>query len=88
MGIIITLIIGGIVGWLAAKIAGRDEGIIASVVIGVVGSFIGSFISAMLSGADRASLSFSWPGLVWSLIGSVILVVILNMVQHRSKSNI
>jgi len=84
MSLIIVLVMGGIVGWLAAKIAGRDEGIIASVIIGIVGSIIGSFLSAALRGSDQAYLAFSWTGLFWSLVGALILVFMLNAIQHRS----
>jgi uncharacterized membrane protein YeaQ/YmgE (transglycosylase-associated protein family) len=84
MSFIIYLIIGGIVGWLAAKVAGRNEGIIASVVIGVVGSAIGGVVSRLFTGGDQAYLVFSWVGLFWSFIGALILVTILNAVQHKS----
>lgn len=83
MGLIITLIIGGIVGWLAAKVAGRNEGIIASVIIGVIGSIIGGLISTIISGSNRAYLSFSWMGLFWSFVGALILVLLLNAFQHK-----
>ncbi len=83
MGIIAVLIIGGIVGWLAAMLLGRREGVIGSIIIGVVGSFIGSFISEMTTGRNNAYLSFSLSGFIWSLIGALILVAILNGVTGR-----
>lgn len=87
MGILAIIIIGGIVGWLAARVAGRHEGIIASVVIGIVGSFIGSFISTLFTGSDKSYLTFSWVALFWSFLGSLVLVLILNAVQHRSTAH-
>ncbi len=88
MSIIISLIIGGIVGWLAAKTAGRNEGIVASIVIGVIGSIIGGLLSRMLGMGDQAYLAFSWVGLFWSFVGSLILVAILNAVQNRSRHHV
>jgi len=82
MGLIITVILGGFVGWLAASVAGRDEGVIASIVIGVVGSFIGGFVSSLLGQGDQAYLAFSWVGLLWSFVGALILVAILNAFRH------
>jgi len=83
MSIIVWLILGGIIGWLAAKIMGRNEGIIASVIIGIIGSFIGGIVSRAFTGSDRSFLAFSWSGLLWSLIGAVILVAIMNAFQGR-----
>ena len=81
MSIIVFIILGGVVGWLAAQLMGRDEGVAGSIAIGVVGSFIGSFVSHLMSGAT-SYLSLTWSGILWSLLGSVILVAILNLVSH------
>lgn len=86
MSLLVSLIMGGIIGWIAAHIAGRHEGVFASIVIGIVGSIIGGLLSMLVSGSNQAALAFSWPGFIWSLIGAVILVSILNMFQHRSSS--
>jgi len=83
MSLLVALILGGLVGWIAAAIMGRDEGIFASIIIGIVGSIIGSFVSMLFTGGDQAVLAFTWSGLLWSLIGAVILVAIMNAVQGR-----
>lgn len=83
MTILTVLIIGGLVGWLAARLMGRQEGILASILIGVVGSFIGSFISTFFVGSDQSYLAFSWAGVFWSLVGSIVLVAIMNALSSR-----
>lgn len=82
MGIIVAIILGGLVGWIASKLMGREEGILMSVIIGIIGSFIGSFISNVMTGSDKSFLAFSAMGLFWSLVGSVILVAIMNAVSR------
>ncbi len=84
MNIIITLVVGGLVGYVAARMLGRHEGILVSVLIGIVGSFIGGFISTLFSGSDQSYLAFSWVGMFWSLIGSLVLVGIMNALSSRS----
>ncbi len=84
MSIIITLIVGGLVGYVAARMLGRHEGVLASILIGIAGSFIGSFISTLFSGSDQSYLTFSWVGVFWSLLGSLVLVGIMNAVSRRS----
>lgn len=85
MELAIILLLGGIVGWLAAKVAGRDEGFIASIVIGIIGSFIGDFLSTIFIGTNQSYLGFTWIGLFWSFIGALVLVIILNAIQHRPR---
>jgi len=77
------IILGGIVGYIAARMMGREEGILASIVIGIIGSFIGGLISRLFTGGDQSFLSFSWMGLFWAFVGSVVLVAIMNAMSHR-----
>lgn len=88
MSILVILILGGLVGWIASKLMGREEGILMSIVIGIIGSFIGGFISNLLTGSDKSFLAFSWMGLFWSLVGSVILVAIINAVSHPRRHTV
>jgi uncharacterized membrane protein YeaQ/YmgE (transglycosylase-associated protein family) len=88
MSIIVAIILGGLVGWIAARLLGRDEGIVMSIIIGVIGSFIGSIISSFTTGSDKSFLAFSWMGLFWSLVGSVILVAIMNAVSHPRRHTV
>ena len=82
MSILVAIILGGLVGYIASRLMGRNEGILMSVIIGIIGSFIGSFVSNLFTGSDKSFLAFSAMGLFWSLIGSVILVAILNAVTR------
>jgi uncharacterized membrane protein YeaQ/YmgE (transglycosylase-associated protein family) len=82
MTILSIIIVGAIVGWLAGHLMGRREGILGSIIIGIIGSFIGSLLSGMLTGGDQAGLAFDWSSFLWSLIGAVILVAILNAISR------
>ena len=76
MGIIIWLIVGGIVGWLASIIMRRDaqQGIILNVVVGIVVAMIAGFLSGNSINQAITLMTF-----VWSLIGAVILLAIVNL---------
>jgi len=87
MSLLVALIIGGLIGWAAAALMGRREGIIASIVIGIIGSIIGGFIATLFNSGSQAVLAFSWSGIIWSFIGAVILVAILNAIQRPHHHN-
>jgi uncharacterized membrane protein YeaQ/YmgE (transglycosylase-associated protein family) len=84
MSLIVALILGGIVGWLGARVMGRQEGVIGSVGIGIVGAVIGNALAYLLGGGTQGYLVFSWPNLLWALIGAIIFSAILNAFQHSS----
>lgn len=81
MGIIIWLIVGGVVGWLASMVMRTDgqQGIILNIVVGIIGSVIASFLFG--GGINNA---ITLPTFVYSLIGAIILLAIVNLVRRGS----
>ncbi|NUT01242.1 MAG: GlsB/YeaQ/YmgE family stress response membrane protein [Sphingomonas sp.] len=79
MGIIIWLIVGGICGWLASLIMRTDaqQGILLNIVVGIVGAVIASF----LLGANIND-AITVQSFLYSLIGAVILLAIVNLVRR------
>jgi uncharacterized membrane protein YeaQ/YmgE (transglycosylase-associated protein family) len=88
MSLIVAIILGALVGWAASRMLGRDEGILMSIVIGIIGSFIGSLISSLFTGSDQSFLALSWSGLLWSLVGALVLVAIMNAFTHRTHHTV
>lgn len=81
IGIIVTLIVGGIIGWLASVVMRTDaqQGIVLNVVVGVVGAFVGNILGGLV-GMGATLGSFSPIGLLWSFIGAILLLGLLNLV--------
>ena len=87
MNIIIWLVVGGLIGWVASMIMKTDaqQGVILNVVVGIVGALIaGWFISPMIGVGTINDGSFSFGGLLVSLIGAIILLAIVNLVRRRT----
>ena len=85
MGILIWLIVGGVIGWLASLIMRRDaqQGILLNIVVGIVGSFLGGYLLAPMLGSGTANTGdFSIPGLLASLGGAVVLLLIVNLITR------
>lgn len=77
-GIILLLIIGAIAGFVArAIVPGPDPmGVGGTILLGVVGSFIGGFLGAVVFGKDAASGLLQPSGIVGSIIGAVIALLV------------
>ena len=80
MGIIIWLIVGGVVGWLASLIMRTDaqQGIILNIVVGIVGAAI----AGLLLGKGNINGGLSIETFLWSLLGAVILLAIVNLIRR------
>jgi uncharacterized membrane protein YeaQ/YmgE (transglycosylase-associated protein family) len=84
MGLIWLLIVGLVAGLLArAIVPGNDSmGILATIVLGIVGSFVGGFIGSLFS--DGSVLDFSTSGLLLSIVGAIIALLIYRQVRARA----
>jgi uncharacterized membrane protein YeaQ/YmgE (transglycosylase-associated protein family) len=87
MNLIIVLIVGGLIGWVASIVmrTNAQQGILLNVVVGIVGALLAGFLLAPLCGTGTITQgSFSLPALLVSLLGSVILLAIVNLFRRGS----
>lgn len=84
MSILLTIIIGAIVGALAKLVMpGKDPGgIIITILLGVAGSFVAGMLGNALGWYEAGE----GPGIIASIIGSVILLAIYRAVAGRRRT--
>lgn len=88
IGLIITvLVIGLIAGALARLLVPGKQNLSVpmTIVLGVVGSFVGGFLGYLLFGKDAAEGFLQPSGIIGSIIGAVIVLVIWLRVGGRSS---
>ena len=85
--IIVMLIVGLIAGALARLLVpGKDPmGIGATILLGIVGSFIGGFLGYVLFHKDAQNGFFQPSGLIGSIIGAIIALLIYRAVSGRNR---
>ena len=86
IGFIIGLIVIGLIAGALARllVPGRDPmSIGATILLGIVGSFVGGFLADVLFRSDNADRGLSPAGLLGSVIGAVIVLLIYNAVTRR-----
>ena len=83
MGFIIWLIVGGVCGWLASLVMRTDgqQGLILNVVVGILGAAIAGFL---LGGAASLNNGLTIQSFLYSLLGAVVLLAIVNLVRRGS----
>ncbi len=88
-GFIITmLIIGAIAGYVARLLVpGSDPmGVVRTIVLGIVGSFIGGFLGYVLFDKDIGEGGLQVSGVLGSIIGAVIALLIYNATARPRTS--
>jgi uncharacterized membrane protein YeaQ/YmgE (transglycosylase-associated protein family) len=83
--IIWMIIVGAIAGYLARLLVpGRDPmGLVGTILLGIVGSFIGGFLGYVLFDKDLDEGALQASGVIGSIIGAVIALLIYNAVSNR-----
>ena len=86
MNLLLWIIIGGILGWIASRMMGTDDqqGVLLNIVVGVVGAFVAGLLLSPLLGVGTINQSdFSFPSMLISLLGAVILLALVNAFRGR-----
>lgn len=80
-----ALLTGAIIGWLASLVMKTDsqQGALLNILIGIVGSLLGSWLfgSVLGIGAATAAGSFSLYGILFGVLGAVVLIAILKAIN-------
>ena len=81
------LIIGLIAGFVARAVVPGDDsmGIGATILLGIVGSFVGGFLADVLFRNDAEDMGLGPAGLLGSIIGAIVVLLIYNAVSDRRR---
>jgi uncharacterized membrane protein YeaQ/YmgE (transglycosylase-associated protein family) len=81
MSWLIAILVGALIGWIASLIMKTDtqQGAISNILVGIVGSLLGKWLFSDVLGIGGAASAgtFSIIGLIWGVVGAVILIAIL-----------
>jgi len=89
LGLIISIIIVGLIaGFIArAVVPGRQNlSIGMTLLLGIVGSFVGGFLGYLLFQKDATEGFLQPAGIIGSIIGAIIVLVIYLQVGRRGRS--
>jgi uncharacterized membrane protein YeaQ/YmgE (transglycosylase-associated protein family) len=91
IGLIVTILVIGLVAGALARllVPGKQNlSVPMTIVLGVVGSFVGGFLGFLLFHKDSAQGFFQPSGIIGSVIGAVVVLVIwLRVGARRSVSS-
>jgi uncharacterized membrane protein YeaQ/YmgE (transglycosylase-associated protein family) len=88
LGLIISLIIVGLLAGAVARllVPGKQEiSIPMTIVIGIIGSFVGGFLGYLIFHHDSSGGFFQPSGIIGSIIGSVIVLLVWLRVGGRTS---
>jgi uncharacterized membrane protein YeaQ/YmgE (transglycosylase-associated protein family) len=91
LGLIVSLVIIGLIAGALARllVPGPDPiGILGTILLGIVGSFVGGFLGYALFHKDSQDGFLQPSGIIGSIIGAVIALLIYRAVSGRNRARI
>jgi len=89
LGLIISIILIGLIAGVTARavIPGKQSmSILMTILLGIVGSFVGGFLGFLLFQKDAADGFFQPAGIIGSIIGAIIVLLIYVLVTRRNTT--
>ena len=87
---IVALLVGALIGWLASLIMHTDseQGPLANIIIGIIGAALGRWLlgNVLNLGGAASAESFSIVGVLWGVVGAVILIAVLKALNLMGSS--
>ena len=87
LGLIVSIIVVGLIAGAVARLVvpGRQNmSVVMTIVLGIIGSFVGGFLGYLLFGRDAGGGFLQPAGIIGSIIGAILVLVIWGAVQRRS----
>ncbi len=88
LGLIISLLLVGLIAGAIARLVvpgKQDLSIPGTIVLGVIGSFVGGFLGYLLFHSDAQDGFFQPSGIIGSIIGSIVVLLLWIKFGGRAK---
>ena len=89
LGLIVTIVVIGLLAGALARllVPGKQHmSVVTTIIIGVLGSFVGGFLGYLLFGKDAAHGFLQPSGIIGSIIGAIIVLLVWTRVGARSTT--
>ena len=91
LGLIVSIIVIGLIAGALARVivpGKQSMSILATIVLGIVGSFVGGFLGYLIFHKDAQNGFLQPAGIIGSIIGAIVVLVIWSAVSNRSRTRV
>jgi uncharacterized membrane protein YeaQ/YmgE (transglycosylase-associated protein family) len=85
MNLLIYLIVAAVIGWVATEIMHDRSNLLINIIVAVLGAFLAGYFLTPILHVGTINEAITLPTALVTLLGSVILLAILNLFRGRGR---
>jgi uncharacterized membrane protein YeaQ/YmgE (transglycosylase-associated protein family) len=85
MNILIYLIVAAVIGWVATEIMHDRSNLLINIIVAVVGAFLAGYFLSPIFHVGTINEAITIPTVLLTLLGSVILLAVVNLFRGRGR---
>jgi uncharacterized membrane protein YeaQ/YmgE (transglycosylase-associated protein family) len=85
MNLIIYLLVAALIGWVATELMHDRSNLLINIVVAVIGAFLAGWLLSPIFHVGTINDAITIPTMVVTLLGSIILLAIVNMFRGRGR---
>jgi uncharacterized membrane protein YeaQ/YmgE (transglycosylase-associated protein family) len=83
MNLLIYLIVAAVIGWVATEIMHDRSNLLINIIVAVVGAFLAGYFLSPIFHVGTINEAITIPTVLVTLLGSVILLAVVNLFRGR-----
>jgi uncharacterized membrane protein YeaQ/YmgE (transglycosylase-associated protein family) len=85
MNLLIYLIVAAVIGWIATELMHDSSNLLINIVVAVVGAFLAGYFLSPIFKVGTINDAITVPTVLVTLLGSVILLAVVNLFRGRGR---
>jgi uncharacterized membrane protein YeaQ/YmgE (transglycosylase-associated protein family) len=83
MNLIIYLIVAAVIGWIATELMHDRSNLLINIIVAIVGAFLAGYFLSPIFKVGTINDAITVPTMLVTLLGSIILLAIVNLFRGR-----
>jgi uncharacterized membrane protein YeaQ/YmgE (transglycosylase-associated protein family) len=83
MNILIYLLVAAVIGWVATELMHDRSNLLINIIVAVVGAFLAGYFLSPFFHVGTINNAITIPTMLVTLLGSVILLAVVNLFRNR-----
>ena len=85
MNLLIYLLVAAVIGWVATQVMHDNSNLLINIIVAVLGAFLAGYFLSPIFHVGTINDAITIPTMLVTLLGSVILLAIVNLFRGRGR---